>query len=166
MIKKLVIASLFAASALGAYSVVAKNASPAPLTNKMEAYLVQLNQQGKEVLVRTNTAAPGDMLEYHLTYSNVSKQDLDGLVVTGPVPANTKYVGQSASLAQGANFVVSIDGGETFEREPVKRMVVDAQGRKKQVIISPEKYTHVRWNLNTALKSGMQNTYFYRVAVK
>lgn len=166
MIKKLVIASLFAASAFGAYTVVAKNASPAPLTNTMEAFLVQQNQQGKEVLVRTNTAAPGDMLEYHLTYSNVSQQDLSGLVVTGPVPANTQYVGKSASRGQGANFVVSIDGGQTFEGEPVKRVVTDAQGRKKTVVIGPEKYTHVRWNLASALKSGMQNTYFYRVAVK
>ena len=53
----------------------------------------------------------------------------------------------TAHTQTDADFTVSIDGGKTFENEPVKRLVVDEQGKKLERLIPPSEYTHVRWIL-------------------
>lgn len=164
MIKKLLVTSLFAVAAAGVFAKTTQ--TPAPLTNTMDAYVIELNSKGKEVAVHAETVEPGEMVEYRLTYNNISEKALNGLVVTGPIPSNTQYIGQTAQAGATSQFIVSIDGGKTFESEPVKRIVKDADGKDKEVIIPAEQYTHLRWNVNDTLNAGAQQVYTYRVAVK
>jgi len=63
-------------------------------------------------------------------------------------------------------FEVSIDGGETFESEPVTRIESQADGSQKEVIIPPALYTHIRWAVEDALEGeGGEQNYAYRVVV-
>jgi hypothetical protein len=61
--------------------------------------------------------------------------------------------------------MVSIDGGKTFEGEPVKRMVENEQGKKVEKIIPPSEYTHVRWVLQQPLSAGETKSFSYRSLV-
>lgn len=136
-----------------------------PLVSQMDAYLIEVNKDGDEVLKPADTVYPKDKIEYKLTYTNNSKGALDGLVITGPIPQNTVYVGDTDKTKVKSKFVVSIDGGKTFEPEPVKREVMK-DGKKVEVIIPPEKYTAVRWIPEVPINSKEKQIFTYRIEVK
>ena len=106
------------------------------------------------------------MVEYRLTYRNTGDQPLSGLVITGPVPANTAYVGGSANTEVDASFTVSIDNGTRFLAEPVTREVKDADGQSKNVTVPPSDYTQVRWQPKGSLAPDTEQQYRYRVKVQ
>lgn len=137
-----------------------------PLSSEMKTFLVKKNDNGHEVLKPTANAAPGDTIEYRLIYKNTSEQALSGLVITGPVPDNTAYVEKSNHTKVAASFVVSADNGAHFQAEPVKRIEKNADGTKKEVVVPPGQYTHVRWQPKTAIQPGQVETFSYRVTVK
>ncbi|EKF75941.1 hypothetical protein A11A3_00565 [Alcanivorax hongdengensis A-11-3] len=131
----------------------------------MKSYLVVSND-GKEVFSEAKEAAPGDTIEYRLTYTNTSDQPLAGLVVTGPIPANTAYLKGSAHSSVPAVFTVSVDDGKSFSAEPVKKTVKGADGQQKNVTVDPSAYTQLRWAPKGKLPAGKVQTYRYRVSVK
>lgn len=165
MIKKVaLLCGLAAISAAITVSVVAKDKPT--LVSSMQAYLVKTNAQGKEYRQPAKQTEPGQILEYNLSYVNQMRKPLSGLVVSGPIPANTSYVANSASTAIASDLLVSIDGGATFEREPVRRQMKMPNGQMKTVIIPAEKYTNVRWNVKQPIQPNGNQLYAYRVKVK
>ncbi|KJF94592.1 hypothetical protein [Photobacterium leiognathi] len=136
-----------------------------PLTSKMNAFLVKVDKNGREILKPADKVSPKDKVEYQLIYKNHSDKSLSGLVITGPIPENTQYVGNTGKTIIKSKFLVSIDGGNTFESEPVKREVIK-DGKKVEVIIPPEKYTNVRWIPEDSIKASEQQIYSYRIEVK
>lgn len=137
-----------------------------PLVNRLQAYVVQYDKSGKESLKPVNVAEPKQLIEYQLTYENTGGASLEGLVITGPIPSSTEYQANSAKTAVQANLLVSIDGGKTFEAEPVKRKVRNAKGQEEVKIIPPSEYTHLRWKSNEKLASKASQLFAYRVKVK
>ncbi|MEM7255798.1 MAG: hypothetical protein AAF404_00255 [Pseudomonadota bacterium] len=138
----------------------------APVQGTMEAFVV-VSQKGKEVLQAADNVEPDQLVEYHLTYVNKSIQGIDGLTVTGPVPDGTSYVTDTAVADVSASLMVSIDGGVTFEQEPVIREVVKDNGEVAEQVIPVDQYTHIQWQAHSELagKGGTQ-LYRYRVRVK
>lgn len=158
---------LVAASVIaGGIAIANTQGAKAPLQNTMTAYVVSTDQAGKEVLEPATEVAPGQTVEYQLTYENTSTDPLKDLIVTGPVPRVTAYIGKSAFTEAKANLQVSIDGGKTFENEPVKRLVKDANGKKVERIIPPSAYTHLRWMMKEPLNAGEVKNFAYRSVVK
>lgn len=137
-----------------------------PLTSEMKTFLVKHGDSGHDVLKATRQAAPGDTIEYRLIYKNTSEHPLSGLVITGPVPANTIYLKKSAHTQVASSFVVSVDNGSHFQAEPVKEIRKGADGKKQQTTVPPSQYTHVRWRPKGAIKPGQVETFRYRVKVK
>ncbi len=137
-----------------------------PLATQMEAYTISINKSGQEVATKSAEASPKQLIEYRVTYENVSQSPLKGLAVTGPIPASTHYKGGSNNTKIASNFMVSIDGGKSFEGEPVKRMVKDANGKMVEKIIPTSRYTHVRWVPGAGISAGEKQLYSYRVQVK
>jgi len=137
-----------------------------PLTSKMDAYTIKIDKKGKETAIQSAEISPNQLIEYRLTYENVSKGALKGLRIVAPIPAGTSYKGKSNKTKVATTFMVSIDNGKTFEKEPVKRMVKDASGKMVEKIIPVSKYTHVRWLPTAAIKAGEKQLYNYRVQVK
>lgn len=155
-----------AASIIAGGIALANTQSKSPLQNSMAAYVVSVDAKGKETLQAATEVEPGQTVEYKLTYQNVSDKALKGLVVTGPVPAATHYIAKSARAQAKANLEVSIDGGKTFEKEPVKRIVTNEAGKKVETIIPPEKYTHLRWIMQEPLAANTTKQFAYRSLVK
>ncbi len=142
------------------------NVFAGPLTSAMEAYRVQVDKDGKEIIARTDSVKPGDVIEYRMFYTNEGEKRLKGLVISGPIPNSTFFISGSNQTEITANFLVSIDGGETYESEPVTRTKVNLKGEKVKVVIPPSKYTHVRWIPKQALDPAQSQLYTYRVKVK
>ena len=152
-------------SALMMLSLSVVSWADGPLSSQMETFLVT-NKKGEELVVVTEQASPGDIVEYRLTYTNESQQPLSGLVITGPVPANTQYLEDSAAADVKAAFTVSIDGGETYHAEPVKKTQTDRNGQPKNIIVPPSEYTQLRWVPDKGIQPGKVQTYRYRVKVQ
>ena len=168
LFKKRDYAYLAIAASIIAGGIALANTQPAksPLQNSMSAYVVTVNQEGKEVLQPATEVEPGQIVEYALRYENKGSKALKDIIVTGPVPSATAYIGKSAHTEAKAELRVSIDGGKTFESEPVKRIVTNADGKKVEKIIPASEYTHVRWIMQEPLNSGVVQNFAYRSIVK
>ena len=164
MLKRAIYAVTFAAVA-GSVVMVSASKNEPMLSSHMQASVVSVDANGKELMRDMKEVAPGQTIQYKLTYSNNSDNSFKGLVVTGPIPTNTHYLANTAVTKVTAQRLVSIDGGKTFEKEPVKRQKRMPDGSLKTVIIPANKYTHIRWKANDALVSKGQQQYTYRVKV-
>lgn len=137
----------------------------APLSSQMDSYLVT-SKDGKEVVEEAEQASPGDIVEYRLTYTNNGDQPLSGLIITGPIPANTVYLENSAATQVNADFTVSIDNGDSFQAEPITKTITGDNGQSKNVEVSPSDYTQVRWQPKGSLQPDQVQQYRYRVTVQ
>ena len=164
MFKKIAYGLVFM-GAMGSVASLAAKKAQSPLSSEMKAFVVKKDKSGREKLVTVKSAEPGQTIQYQLIYKNQSQSTLKGLTVTGPVPANTHFLAKSMKTRVKSQRVVSINGGKTFEKEPVTRLKVMKDGSKKVVTIPAEQYTHVRWKTKSALKSGSQQVFSYRVKV-
>ncbi len=160
--KKMIHAAVLSVSLSLSAIVVAE----APVHGTMEAFVVETNK-GKESLKVAEQVEPDQLVEYHLTYVNKSSSGISGLTVVGPVPEGTSYVNATAASEVASTFRVSIDGGVTFEEEPVVREVIKANGEVVEKIVPVDEYTHVQWQADAELKGkGGSQLYRYRVRVK
>ena len=156
----------FAVAALTLSAVsVAQSDENGPLKTTMDSFLVSVDKKGKETVAPTKEAEPGQVIQYRIGATNMSKAPLRGLVINGPIPANTKYQAKSNKAQTAHNFLVSIDGGATWDKEPVKRKRKDKDGKIKEVVIGPEEYTHTRWVVKSALGPKKKLEFTYRVKV-
>ncbi|OED42493.1 hypothetical protein AB833_07225 [Chromatiales bacterium (ex Bugula neritina AB1)] len=146
--------------------VLGASHADAPVQGKLEAFVVEFKDD-KESLVAATDVEPNEVLEYRLTYVNKGESSISGMTVVGPVPEGTSYLGNSATADTAASLMVSIDGGRTFELEPVKRNIVKNNGEMIEQIVPPEEYTHLQWTAEDSIKaSGGKQFYSYRVRVK
>lgn len=157
---------LFVSLLVGAAS---NAAAQSPLAVTLESYLVTevTLEDGttEEQLVAAEVAEPGQVLEYHLTLENSSDNPLPGgIAATGPVPAQTHYLGASAQQEADSSLTFSADEGETFAVTPTIT-VVDEDGNEQEVNAEPEQYDAVRWQLLAELAPGQTRTFVYRVRV-
>lgn len=137
-----------------------------PLVSTMQAYLVTQDADGNEVLQPAEKARPKDVIEYRLSYSNASAAPISGLAVTGPVPESTIYIADTAATMARTNFKVSIDGGDTWDDEPVLRLRKNELGEMQQVVVPANEYTHVRWYNAMPLLADAEMQYRYRVQIQ
>ena len=138
-----------------------------PVTGEIQAYIVTKDSDGSELVLPAEETVPGQVMEFRIVFTNNGDSNVSGIKVVDPIPNNTRFIGDSHSADVQALFEVSIDGGESFEPEPVKRLETQADGSQKEVIIPPEQYTHVRWVAAEELASeGGKHSYSYRVSVE
>ncbi len=137
-----------------------------PIHGAMEAFVVE-NKDNKETLLAAKEVEPNQLVEYQLTYTNKGDSNINGLTVVGPVPEGTSYVSNTANADVAAALQVSIDGGKTFEPEPVIRLEKKASGEVVEKVVPPEQYTHLKWKAENAINAdGGTQFYTYRVRIK
>lgn len=144
-------------------------AQEGPLQSLLDVYRVEVQELDdgttEEVLVAAGEAAPGEILEYVLTYQNIGEQALRGFVIKNVIPENTDYLGASNGSDIGAEFLVSIDYGVTWESVPVIRLVTDSSGVEQIITIPPEQYTNISWKVNEDLMPEADFELRYRVII-
>jgi len=134
-----------------------------PLETVLSAAKVVQKEKGGEELRAADKVAPGDLLQYRIGQKNVGKSELSAITAIGPIPKGTRYVGGSAQTKVAGDFLVSIDQGQTWSKEPVKTLSKDASGKTIETIVPPEKYTHVKWVAAKALLPNERWSFLYRV---
>ena len=99
-------------------------AAPAadPVKVGLQAFKVVLTG-GKESLVESKTAKPGETLEYRATYTNTGKKAVTNLAATLPVPQGMEYVALSS---QPSSALASVDG-QNFSAVPLMRRQADGK---------------------------------------
>ena len=92
----------------------------------------------------------GQVVYYTLKIRNPGQRAAHNVIATKPVPANTRYVADSAA-APGALLSFSIDGGVNFA--PARELMIkDERGMLRRA--PPERYTHIRWQMRYPLAPG------------
>ena len=94
-------------------------------------------------------AAQSEQLIVNVRFSNSSDHVLDSLRITCPIPADLRYVQQTAS-APGGDVLFSVDNGRTFGR-PEELSMPTPDGIRAA---DAADYTHVRWILRAPLDAG------------
>lgn len=104
-----------------------------------------------------NTALPGDVIHYQLTFTNVTEVPVREVEIKDPLPGGLHYVGGSAG-ADRADVVItySIDGGKSFTTQPMIEQLVE--GERVVSPAPPELYTHIRWLVSDWVQPGAQVT--------
>jgi uncharacterized repeat protein (TIGR01451 family) len=102
----------------------------------------------------TDTASPGDVVEYVLSYANQGDELAKDAVVDDQIPKGTTYIANSAS-AEGAELTFSSDGGKTFAK-PVKLTYEfrSPSGAVEKRVATPAEYTHIRWTIKQVPPGG------------
>ena len=116
---------------------------------------VFVNAQGEEEmrLVPADTVLPGETVFYTITFTNVSNEVADRVVITNPIDESLVYLDGSA-FGAGMDIVFSVDGGESFAAASELTVTEDGEVRAAE----PRDFTHVRWVMRNDLAAGAQGT--------
>lgn len=139
--------------------------SEGALQSQMQAFVVMPQADGSESFEAAQAVEPGQVIEYRTVFSNAGDSAISGLAVVGPVPAGTRYLGNSATSDVTHAFEASADNGNSWHSEPLMRTVRQADGSEKEEVVPPEEYTHVRWKAAESIASNGSQEYRYRVFV-
>ena len=134
------------------------------VTSSLEAWRVILDAHGKEQFVEAGEAAPGDVLEYRLSYHNGTAAVLQRFVMQGPIPLQTEFIDGSAVAPRADGLEVLVDD-LGWQTPPVKRRLIDANGATIDQIVPPTEYRALRWPIAGDLLSNQTITASYRVRV-
>lgn len=136
------------------------------LAGTMEARKIVVDEENREIAVSAEEVYPRDRIEYTLRYTNVGDAPAAGVSLVGPIPAGTEYLDKTATEGGAASARFSIDGGKTFHEAPVHYTVVNERGVEERRVAAPDMYTHVMWDIASALEVGADVSVSYRVQVK
>ncbi|MGB9824110.1 MAG: hypothetical protein ACPLN0_06670 [Candidatus Hydrothermia bacterium] len=136
-----------------------------PVISNLKVYKVIKNEKGEELKVSADSVKPGDILEYELTYKNVSSNNVENLTPLMKIPDNTEFIGGSAKSSLPSLIEFSIDNGRTYKKPPIFKEIIE-NGKKRRIKVPPSEYTNVRWTLRVPLKPGNEVKFYMRVKVK
>jgi uncharacterized repeat protein (TIGR01451 family) len=110
------------------------------------------------------TVIPEDVIRYNLAGVNAGNGAAKNLVLTQPIPAQTKYEIGSATNGD-YNVTYSIDNGETYVVNPTIELTY-LDGTKEVVPAPAEFYTHIKWELKNELAPEAKLGVSYDVKVE
>ena len=137
-----------------------------PVKGEVQAFIVSLSDDGSEMIKTADEAVPGEVMEFRIIFTNDGGESVSGIQVVDSIPENTRFINDSHNSDVQASFEVSIDGGQSYESVPVRRIETQQDGTQVEVVIPAEQYTHVRWLASEPLASdGGQQRFSYRVSI-
>lgn len=114
----------------------------AQVTAEMTASKI-VAQGDKETRDAADKAKPGDVIEYRVVYKNAGKSPVKNVQGSLPVPIGMELLPQSP---QPADVTATVEG-TTYAKLPLKRIIVAADGKQKEVEIPIAEVRGIRWNL-------------------
>ena len=104
-------------------------------------------------LVAADIVVPGEKVFYTITFTNISDETADNVVITNPIAADLIYV-EGSGFGPGTDMQFSVDGGKSFATAAELTVTEDGETRAAEA----SDYTHVRWVLKNNLDAGAQAT--------
>ena len=123
---------------------------------------VTINDSGETTrrLVPAESVVPGEDVIYTITFTNVSDETAENIIITNPISANLTYVDGSA-FGPGTVIEFSVDGGQSFAS--ADRLLVSAEGVDRPARAAD--FTHVRWTMQNELAAGAQGMARFRATL-
>jgi len=120
---------------------------------------VMVNDAGETErrLVSTDTVVPGDDVIYTITFTNISEEIAENIVITNPISENLTYV-EGSAFGPGTVIEFSVDGGETYGA--ADELMVGTNGGERPADAGD--FTHVRWTMQNELEAGAQGMARFR----
>ncbi len=114
---------------------------------------------------KVSAVNPGEILSWTITSQNEGDATARDYKTVGQISRGTVFVAGSAQTEQTAEVTYSIDGGKTFQSQPV---IEEKQpdGTVKRVAAPVSLYTQVRYEWADGLAAGGKQTASYKVRVK
>jgi uncharacterized repeat protein (TIGR01451 family) len=122
------------------------------VVNKEETFINDNGDTDKR-LVAADVVVPGETVFYTITFTNVSEESADNIVITNPIADDLVYVDGSA-FGPGADLQFSVDGGKTYAAAADLTVTEDGVTRAADA----RDFTHVRWIMKNTLNAGAQAT--------
>jgi len=141
-----------------AVPVAAQGPARPGVETRLEVRKVTRLPDGRESSVDADTAKPGDVLEYVVTYRNNTPEAVRDFQATLPIPQATEFIAGSAKPPVAK---ASVDA-KSFEAMPLKRKVL-RDGRDVEEAIALREYRYLRW---TAPELGPNKTLTYVARVR
>lgn len=134
---------------------------------RLEIAIAQAREvlEGKKTrMVPIQSASPGDIVQYTLTYANKGDEVANDAVIDDPIPKGTTFLANTAA-GEGAEVSFSSDGGKNFAA-PVKLTyeIRLPSGEVEKRVATPADYTHVRF-LIKHVAAGASGNVAFRVRV-
>ncbi|MCH9694493.1 MAG: DUF11 domain-containing protein [Gammaproteobacteria bacterium] len=122
------------------------------LVQKEQAYI---NEQGEtdRRLVTADIVVPGETVFYTITFTNVSDESAENVVITNPIAEDLVYV-EGSAFGPGTDMQFSIDGGASFANRD--ELTITEEGVTRPAVARD--FTHVRWVMQNTLEAGAQAT--------
>jgi hypothetical protein len=160
--------ALCVVAACGAAALAQRQLAPAR-TGRPEVK-VQLSgsveREGKSLpLDSVENVKPGEVLDWQIVSSNDGAGAARDYKAIGHVPQGTVLVAGSAAGEGGSTVTYSIDGGKTFQTQPIIEEKQD-DGTVKRVPAPVSMYTEVRYEWSDALAPGGKLSASYKVRVR
>jgi len=102
---------------------------------------IMKNGAGREVAVPANHIAPGDVIEYHTTYTNTTAQPVNDINAMISLPSGVQLVSLNSPLPTFATT-----GGDTYQ-------TIQQVGN---TVVLQENYSALKWNLANLNANGNQ----------
>ena len=140
-----------------------------PVSVSVEAFVVSevTGEDGttQERFTTASTARPGQVVEYRLTVRNQEDTTLPAgtVVVTGPVPESTRYVGDSATPSSERVLTEFTADGEAYSEPP---LTGSGEGTGGAEAVDPGRYAAARWTLLVPMEPAQEEVFAYRVVVE
>ncbi len=140
------------------------DAANVKLISVAEREVVTTTADGVDVteIVPAESVIPGEEVIYTTYYNNKSNQVADKIVITNPVPQNTRYKANSA-IGADTEITYSVDRGNTFAA-PEALIVTDKNGEQR--VAWPSEYTHILWAYEPVLPPGKKGNVQFRVVLR
>ena len=138
---------------VGISGICLPNVYAEALSANLKVFKIESSQKKKE-LKSTEQVQPSTALEYQVTYSNNTSNNLKNLKLNLPLPTYVSYVGTSLP----ANILASTDG-INFAKAPLTKVV---NGKKVNVPLN--EYRALQWNISE-LKAKQSTTVSAQVRV-
>jgi uncharacterized repeat protein (TIGR01451 family) len=116
-------------------------------------------------LDKVENVKPGEILDWQIVSANDGTAPARDYKAVGHIPQGTVLVAGSAAGEGGSSVTYSIDGGKTFQTQPIIEEK-QADGTTKRVPAPVSMYTEVRYEWSDALAAGGKLSASYKVRVK
>lgn len=145
-------------AAIAQQNTTAARGSAAAVTSKITAALVSVDVNGQETLVPVNANTrlqSGNVLEYHVYFTNTNKDRVRKMTVTVGIPEQVELL-----RVVSPEFPLGSVDGNTFARMPLQGMI---DGQRQEIPL--KFYKGVRWDIE-GLGLNETTVVKYRAKVK
>lgn len=117
------------------------------VTSELTTYRISTDDAGNETAVEVSEIRPGDTIEYRLTYTNNTENDISNLVPILPIPVGVQYLDDTAEPTISSASLSTT--GDNFQTLPIMREVTQQNGETVEQEVPASEFRRLRWMVDS-----------------